>query len=125
MSIFIEKDDIIDVCVKYVENEKKEIEIVDEDHKEAKELNVKFLMPDYRSTQKIIQNCMRQNSDGGFSVDLFAMQESLLTTLAKEWDVKDKDGKPVPLNAKTIGSLRVEIARALVNMLSDKIGPIF
>ena len=46
-------------------------------------------------------------------------KENRLTKMIKEWDAKDKEGKPVPVNEKTILHLSPVVAEAILRALHE------
>jgi len=46
-------------------------------------------------------------------------KENRLTKMIKEWDAKDKEGKPVPVNEKTILHLSPVVAEAILRALDE------
>lgn len=123
--IFVDEKDRIETQVFYKIDANGKIETIDKEEEGSQELTVKFAVPDYQTSQRILQTSMRPTPEGGLTMDLFAMQQSMLVGLAREWNVKDSKGKEIPLTATAIGTLKVEIARALITKLMEKIGNAF
>jgi hypothetical protein len=123
--IFVDDKDRIEVQVLYKLDENGKIEILDKEEEGSLELTVKFAVPDYQTSQRILQTSMRPTPEGGLTMDLFAMQQSMLIGLAREWNVKDSKGKDVPVSATAIGTLKIEMARALISKLMEKVGTAF
>ena len=122
--IFVDAQERIEIQVFYKIGENDKIEIV-ETKDGAQSLTVKFAVPDYQSSQRIIQSSMKPTPEGGLTMDLFALQQSMLVSLAREWDAKDSAGKDVPMSVTALGTLKVEIARVLISKLMDNVGMAF
>lgn len=123
--IFVDDKDRIEVQVFYKLDETGKIEMLDSEEEGSQELTVKFAVPDYQTSQRILQTSMRPTPEGGLTMDLFAMQQSMLIGLAREWNVKDSKGKEIPVSATAIGTLKIEVARALISKLMEKVGTAF
>ncbi|MCK9434233.1 MAG: hypothetical protein M0R32_05275 [Candidatus Cloacimonetes bacterium] len=123
--IFVDEKERIEIKIDYKLGAEDKVEILEKEEDGSQALTVKFAVPDYQTSQRILQSSMRPATDGGLTLDLFAMQQALLIGLAREWDVKDSKGKDLPLTATAIGTLKVEIARALIAKLMDKVGMAF
>lgn len=124
MSIFVDVKERVEIKIYYRTKDGK-IEILEDKEDKCDALTVKFATPDYNISQRIIQSCTRQSESGGSSIDLFALQQNMLIGLAREWDAKDDEGKDVPLTPTTIGTLRVDIAKALIAKLMEQVGSVF
>ena len=120
--IFVDANDKFEVTVYYKTKADGKFEISEVSEKDTEGLTVKFAYPDYQTSQRIIQASMKPSLEGGLSMDIFALQQNMLVGLAREWSAKDKDGKEIPLTPTTLGSLKVEIARAIVSKLMAQIG---
>jgi len=125
-SIFVEDNDMVDVVVCY-KIEDGILVILDGDQPEAgqQSLTVKFTRPNWAISQKLLQSSTYTGPNGEPEINLMQMQSNLLYALAKSWDAKDKDNKPIELNNASISKLRVEIAKTLISKLIGKMGAIF
>ena len=120
--IFVDSKERVEVTVHYKSKPEGKLEIMEIAEDGSESLTIKFAYPDYQTSQRIIQSSMKPSLEGGLSMDVFAMQQNMLIGLAREWDVKDNNGEPVPLTSMALGSLKVEIARALISKLMEQIG---
>lgn len=118
---FVEEDDVFDITVHFVEKNGETLVIPDK-KEGCQSLTVTFKYPDFQTSQQIIQASTMVNDAGVPTVNYMQLQNSLVYMLATKWDAKDKDNKPIPLT--NIGSLKVNIAKALVEMLAAKIGAV-
>ena len=124
--IFVDEKDRIEIEVSFkVSPEGGKLEILPNKEPGCESLTVKFAIPDYQMSQRILQTSMKPTPEGGLTMDIFIMQQSLLMGLAREWDAKDKDGKEIPLTATALGNLKIEVARTLISKLMDRVGGIF
>ena len=121
MSMFVEENEIVEITVCYVCKEKK-IEIIEVPTQESKTLTVVFKQPDFSTSQRLIASSTVVNENGEPTVNLMALQSNMIYFLAKSWDAKTSEGKPIPLTNENIGRLKVEVARALINKLSKEVG---
>ena len=124
--IFVDDTDVIDVSVVYRVGPDGKIEVSESEKpgKDELSLTVKFARPDFATSQRLLQASTTVNAGGEQTVNFVQMQSNLLYALARDWDVKDKDGKKVPLDSNAISKLRVEIAKALIFQLISKLGSI-
>jgi hypothetical protein len=130
MSIFVEETDTVEVVIKFVE-ENGTITIIEaageEDNEDDKAFNptvikMLFKRPDFATSQRITSASTITDMSGNPNINLMLLQNNLIYFLAKSWDVKDDKGQPVEMSQKNLDKLRVEIARAVVNQLVQKIG---
>lgn len=123
--IFVDEKERIEIEVSYKISPEGKLEIVPNKEEGCESLTVKFAIPDYQMSQRILQTSMKSTPEGGLTMDIFIMQQSLLMGLAREWDAKDNNGKEIALTATALGNLKVEIARTLISKLMDRVGGIF
>lgn len=123
--IFVDENERIEITINYKLSPENKIEILEAPEKDSQSLTVKFAVPDYQLNQRILQGSMKQTADGGMTMDFFAMQQSLLMGLAREWDAKDGKGEDVPVTPTNIGNLRVDLAKTLAAKLLEKTGSVF
>lgn len=91
---------------------------------ETQTINMVFNRPDFSTSQRLMSSSTVTDSNGNQTMNIMMLQNNLIYFLAKSWDVKDDAGEPVELSNYNIGKLRVEIARALVTQLVEKVGQI-
>jgi len=135
MSIFIEEKDCIEVAIHYVlepdggitifENPIVKAPSVKEDlTAETQTINMVFNRPDFATSQRLMSASTVTDSNGNQTMNIMMLQNNLIYFLARSWDIKNEAGEPVELTNYNIGKLRVEIARALVTQLVEKVGQI-
>ncbi len=124
MSIFVEETDVVEVVIKFVEENGTITIIEDEDDKAVNPTVIKMLFkrPDFATSQRITSASTITDMSGNPNINLMLLQNNLIYFLAKSWDVKDDKDQPVEMSQKSLDKLRVEIARAVVNQLVQKIG---
>jgi len=129
MSMFVEDSESVTIKVHYVSTGNK-IEIVDTptdksgSGKVVDSLEVVFRQPDFATSQRMIASSTVIDTSGSPAVNPMTLQNNMLYFLAKSWDAKDKEGKPIALNNENIGRLRIEVARALITKLFQEVGQI-
>jgi len=134
MSIFVEETDLIEITVEYmvkkdggiviVDNDPDKTQVLSEEIAKTESIKMIFSRPDFATSQRILSASTSINSDGTPIMNVMSLQNNLIYFLAKSWDVKNEKGEIIELNNMSIGKLKVEIARALVNQLSEKVGQI-
>ena len=80
-------------------------------------VTVKFRYPTYADDRAITRAATAPDQNGIPVVNVLSLQNIMLFTLIKEWDLKNDKGEAVPISDTTIGNLHPTIARALVNRL--------
>ena len=80
-------------------------------------VTVKFRYPTYADDRAITRAATAPDQNGIPVVNVLSLQNIMLFTLIKEWDLKNDKGEAVPISDSTIGNLHPTIARALVNRL--------
>ena len=121
MNMFVEDTDIVEVKVHYISVGKK-VEILEAPKEGSTTLTAVFRQPDFSTSQRLVSTSTSVSPDGSPAVNIMALQNNMIYFLAKTWDAKDAEGKPIILNNENIGRLRVEVARALINKLSQDVG---
>jgi hypothetical protein len=124
MSAFIEESDVVTVTVHYKIDESGKIDILDQVNDGSESLQVVFRRPNFAIAQQLSSASTQVDSSGNPTINFLQLQNSLLYALAKSWDAKDKNNKPVELNNANISRLRVDIARALTTKLVDVVGSV-
>lgn len=124
MSIFVEETDVIDVEIKFVEDNGVITIVEDGSDEKSNQKTIKMLFkrPDFATSQRITSASTMTDMSGNPNINLMLLQNNLMYFLAKSWDAKDDNGQPIEMSQKNIDKLRVEIARAVVNQLVQKIG---
>jgi hypothetical protein len=64
-------------------------------------------------------NAMIADANGESRFNFRSYKESKLKSLIKEWDAKDKDGKPVMVNEITISHLAPSIAETIIRSYDE------
>ena len=133
MSIFVKEDDTIVIDLHYMEDNDK-ITLFDAPTDKTTTLQVVFRRPNFAMSQRLISTSTVNDENGNPTLNLMMLQNNLPYFLAKSWNAKEPDiqdaegnlikGKSIPLNAESLGNLRVEIARGLVSKLIPLAGQI-
>jgi len=118
--IFVEDTDTFFIVVCYEENDK-EIKILESNQTGGKSLKVTFKYPDFATSQTVLNASMIQGSNGELNLNMLRLNSNILYMLAKSWDAKDAKGNPIPI-ADGINKLRIEIAKALIEKLVERLG---
>jgi hypothetical protein len=85
-------------------------------------LNTKWISPTWKSNNTIVRSSTYYNpSDGTNRIDWSKYQDNVFRNCLREWDVVDGEGKPIPVNSDTIGSLPSIIASALLEKYDKSI----
>lgn len=136
MSIFIEDTDLIEITINYGTDKDNKViiinddptktqnDVTDDEYEKIESVKMTFRRPDFSLSQRITSASTSTDSGGIQVMNIMALQNNLIYFLAQSWDVKDEKGEPVELNNTSIGKLKIEIARAFVIRLSEKIGQI-
>ena len=138
--IFVTKEDMFDVALIYKLGGKK-VEILKEMPKVAEPtkdaegkdvvvpvdqsintMTVTFRRPDFGAVQNILR-ASTVMQEGMPVVNIMAMQTAVLLNLMVSWDAKDEKGDAVELTNSSVGSLRPELARALIDKMYEALGP--
>lgn len=125
--MFIQDDDVFELKVYYRKNKNRYMACTEKEFKElgeADKAKYKALLLKARELSWSLYNqlqddAMIDNGSGDRQFNFRAYKENRLKNLIKEWDAKDKDGKPVPINEKSIAHLSPAIAETILRAYDD------
>jgi len=124
--MFIKEDDEIDIVLYYTKKDRtydaiseKEflaLKLSEEDAKKYSSLKLTMRELTWGLYNDIQETAMVDDGRGiGEKVFSFKVyKETRLKALIKKWDAKDKDGKPVPVNDKTLYNLAPSIGESIL-----------
>jgi len=119
MRILVDKTDSVSVMV-YCWEVDDDVEAshlkseVPQDVSVVEQVEFTFRKPGHSDSNTIIRNSNLKVEGEDTSLNVTAFQEMILKTLLHRWDLKDNDGKKVPLNTVSINNLVPSVARAAV-----------
>lgn len=125
--MFIQDDDVFDVKVYYRKNKNRYMAYTEKDYKDLPEeektkcsvLSIRAKNMSWGLYNQLQDDAMVDNGSGERQFNFRAYKENRLKNLIKEWDAKDKDGKPVPINEKSIAHLSPAIAETILRAYDD------
>ena|SRR3990167_610708 len=83
------------------------------------EANTGWKLLDWADFNHIYGECFKYNTnpDGTTTgnLDFIKFRDMKLKTCLKSWDIKDSNGKPVPISASSINKLHPDVAAELLN----------
>jgi len=122
--LFVTKSDVFPLVVLYTkEGELKvsrETDVEEEEKSKWEKFEIQFMVPDFGMAKSIVR--MSTDFEKGsnvLSASLFT--DNLLKGLAKSWNLKDEDGKDIPLDFQKLNELRPDITRLFVELLQEKL----
>ena len=125
--MFIQDDDVMELKVYYRKNKNRYMAYTEKDYKDITEeekakcsvLSLKAKNLNWGLYNQLQDDAMVDNGNGERQFNFRAYKENRLKNLIKEWDAKDKDGKPVPINEKTIAHLSPAVAETILRAYDD------
>ena len=125
--MFIREDDVADIKVyfrkkKYsydaiIESEYNELD--DEAKKKYSGMAIKMKILTWAMFNELQDGAMVTLPDGEQKFNYRLYKENRLKKLIKEWDAKDKDGKPIPVNENMIAHLSPAIAETILKAYDE------
>lgn len=122
MNLFISKKDTVNVKVYSWLDEKNNVNAVSNEDDRPKDKDVVqnvfvFKKPSYADSRKIMEKSSTFTGDvkNPVSVDPGEMNDQILKTLLREWDLTDEKNEPVACDARHINDLHPAVARAAVD----------
>ena len=103
----------------YTVKEFEKSELGEEDKKKFKEVNLKMSELTWGLYNQLQEGAMIDGGDGERRFSFKIYKESRLSKLIKEWDAVDGDGKPVPINDKTLSHLSPSIAETILRAYDE------
>lgn len=129
MSMFIQDDDLIEVkvyCRKkghkfevYSEKDFQSAKIKEEDKGKYECLTVKMKSLTWGLYNQLQEEAYMDNPSGEKQFSFRLYKENKLKKLIKEWDAKNKEGKPVVVNDGSISHLAPSVAEVLLKSYDD------
>lgn len=126
--MFIMDNDIIEVTVyfrksghRYLAYTEKDFDkeiTKEEDKKKYSKLAVKLYELNWGLYNQLQEEAMVDNGQGDRHFSFKIYKENRLKKLIKEWDAL-KDGKPIPINEKSIGMLSPSVAEAILRAYDE------
>jgi len=122
--LFVTKEDVFTLAVLFTkEGELKvarESNVKEEDKDKWERFEVEFSMPDFGTSKAIMRNSTEFDR-GSTMLNASAFTNSLLTALARKWNLKDDKGQEIPLDLQKLNELRPDIARMFIELLQEKL----
>lgn len=125
-SIFVSREDTFELTVYYAKEGdfavKRPDDLTDEERESGGylSLTIKFGIPDH-ATSKALMRRSTTYVGGTAGFDAATFNNLLFETLAKSWDVKDDNGKPLDFDIMKLNDMRPDIVRAFVDLLQEKL----
>ncbi len=119
MKLLVGKQDVVDVTV-YCYEVDGQVEATHvktetpQDVEVVEKVNFQFRKPGYADSNVIIRNAGVKIEGEETSLNAQAFQDQILRSLLTDWDLKDEDGKKIPMNNLSINNLVPSVARAAV-----------
>ena len=130
--MFIDENEIIDICVYYKKNGKryeaytaselKELPLEDDEREKYSTLSVKMKILTWGLYNTLQEAAMVDDGRGigekGFNYQIY--KENRLIKLLSQWDAKNEDGSPVPIERKSVCRLSPAIAEAILRAYDEE-----
>jgi hypothetical protein len=127
--MFIKDDEVINIKVyykkiahKYLAYTDKEFEALKLKPEEAAKYdatNVSMKLLSWGLYNDLQENAMTPDGNGDQKFNFKMFKEGRLLKLTKTWDAKDKEGRPIPINEKSILSLSPQVAEAILRAYDE------
>ena len=128
--MFVEDTDLIEVIIHYrksghhylayTASEFKEKDFDEEQKASYKEVKLQMVELSWGLHNQLQEDAMVDttgNGDRQFNFKIY--KESRLKQLTKEWDAKDNEGKPIPINNKTLYRLSPAVGEAILRAYDE------
>ena len=126
---FVKDEDVIDVKVfcrkighRYVSRTEKEfgkLEEKEEDKKKYECLSAKMRELTWELYNDLQESALVSDGDGERQFNFKLYKENRIMQLLKEWDAKNDDGKPIPINKVSIAHLAPSVAEAILRAYDE------
>jgi len=129
--MFIEDDQLIDIKIHFrkyghiyeafTEQEYKELKLTPDDEKKYSAVCFSMKVLDWGTYNTLQESAVVEDvltKERKFNYKLY--KEARLKTLIKQWDAKDKENKPVPINMQTISKLAPSIGEAILRAYDEE-----
>jgi len=127
--MFIDDQESVDVMVYYKKvghdyeaytvKELKGMKLQDEDCKSYDVVHIKTVVLTWGLYNELQEASLVINDSGDRLFNYKLYKENRLKKMIRGWDAKDKEGKPVPVNERTILSLSPIVAEAILRALDE------
>jgi hypothetical protein len=125
--MFIKDEDVIEIKVYYRKSRNRYLAYTEKDYKDVPEeekakyspLVLKMKELTWGLYNQLQDDAMVTDAGGERQFNVKAYKENRLKNLIKEWDAKDRDAKPVPINEKSISHLAPAIAETILRAYDD------
>ena len=122
--LFVTNSDTFTLAVMYTkEGDFKvsiESDIKPEDLDKWEKFEIEFNSPDFGTAKAIMRNST-DYSNGSHVLNVSAFNNALLTALSRKWNLKDEDGKEIPIDLQKLNELRPDIVRAFIELIQEKL----
>lgn len=122
--LFVTKEDVFTIAVFYTKEGEmkvvKETDLKEEEKASYEKFEIEFVMPDFGVAKDIMRNSV-EYVRGSSILNTSAFTNSLLTALARKWNLKDENGKEIPLDLQKLNELRPDIVRIFIELLQEKL----
>ncbi len=125
MGYFVRKNDTVTVEVYVYEVENDQIDATHDksdvpQDKDVDTLTFIFRKPSHADSREIIKSAQLGTNDN-IQLNVTEFQDKVLTSLIKDWDLKDDNGIKVACNTRNLDALEPRIARAAVAGILTKV----
>lgn len=122
--LFVTRSDSFNLSVMFTKDGKMKVakhDFIPENEKEQWEkFEIEFVLPDFGTAKGIMRNSVE--FDRGTQVLNTGMfNNNLLLALARKWNLKDEDGKEIPMDLQKLNELRPDITRVFIELLQEKL----
>ena len=125
--MFIQDDDLIQIKVYIKKNahryfcytEKEYGALEENNQKKCEIFSLKMKQLTWGLYNQLQDEAMRETNSGESKFNYRFYKEAKLKNLIKEWDAKDKDGKPVPITPANISHLSPVIAETVLRSYDE------
>lgn len=122
--LFVTNEDVFSLSVFYTKDGEmkvaKESDVKEEEKDKWEKFEMEFSMPDFGTAKAIMRNSV-EYGNGATILNPSSFTNSLLTALARKWNLKDDDGKEIALDMQKLNELRPDIARIFIELLQEKL----
>ena len=125
--MFIRDEDVIEIKIYYRKSKNRYMAYTEKEYKDVKDdekakcsvLVLKMKEMTWGLYNQVQDDAMVDSGSGERQFNFRAYKETRLKTLVKEWDAKDKVGKPVPINEISISHLAPSIAESILKAYDE------
>lgn len=121
IQMFVNREDCVIIPVYVYENTNSEIEATSQkklvpSDKQVETVNFTFRKPNFSDSnefmRKFVSSRTNLGEDQAASVDIFGLQDYIMTQMLSDWTLKDEDGTKSKLTKANVGMLAPAIGRA-------------